>query len=257
MSTRAAVAAKIRLVRQRLETILFHHPTNNHHAVTNNDNNKNKIIPKTKKIVSYSYNELKMAYLKRIQDLHPDKYYHHTTTTTTQQPPQTSKSTNNMKQQSQTNPSLNKNKCLLENEIEFRELQEAWTNYDTIMKQSKKINCGNLLESNFTMFGVGCSFSDNPQERQYRTEIMDQAGRGWFSAGSIPQQTTTTTTDKQQQQKSFKQIRLTDDELFTIDSSSLSSSSSSTDKQQTLKTRPKSLIDHMIKSQKKPPKTTS
>jgi hypothetical protein len=39
---------------------------------------------------------------------------------------------------------------------------------------------------NFTMFGVGCSFADSPEESARRAEIMDQACRGWFPSGSIP-----------------------------------------------------------------------
>ena len=39
---------------------------------------------------------------------------------------------------------------------------------------------------NFTMFGVGCSFADSPEERDRRREITDQACRGWFPTGSIP-----------------------------------------------------------------------
>ena len=263
MSTRAAFATKSRLVRQRLENILFHHhDTNNNGVITKNN----------KKIVSLSYEELKMAYLKRIQDLHPDKYYHHqnTTITTQQQYCNTTKQTLQSQMNTNTNTttgcsnSKQDKRKMLKNEIEFRELQEAWTNYDAVMKQSRKINNNynneRNTDSNFTMFGVGCSFSDNPQERQLRNEIMDQAGRGWFTAGSIPQQTITTNTitpnKQQQQQQISKQISLTDDELFIVIDHKVDSSSSS-DKQQTLETRPKSLIDHMIKSQKKPPKTTS
>jgi hypothetical protein len=37
----------------------------------------------------------------------------------------------------------------------------------------------------FTGFGVGCSFSDNPLERDLRAEIMDQAGRGFLQNGMI------------------------------------------------------------------------
>jgi hypothetical protein len=38
----------------------------------------------------------------------------------------------------------------------------------------------------FTMFGVGCSFADSPEESARRAAIMDQACRGWFPFGSIP-----------------------------------------------------------------------
>ncbi|KAL3809429.1 hypothetical protein ACHAXA_003998 [Cyclostephanos tholiformis] len=39
--------------------------------------------------------------------------------------------------------------------------------------------------SNFTLFGVGCSFADSPEESMRRAEIMDQACRGWFPDGII------------------------------------------------------------------------
>ena len=40
-------------------------------------------------------------------------------------------------------------------------------------------------QSDFTKFGVGCSFSDSEEERALRSEITDQACRGWFSSGLL------------------------------------------------------------------------
>ena len=61
-------------------------------------------------------------------------------------------------------------------------LQDAWMDYETLAKVMKKVD-NKGADASFTLFGVGCSFSDNDQERERRNEIMDQAGRGWFSAG--------------------------------------------------------------------------
>ena len=35
-----------------------------------------------------------------------------------------------------------------------------------------------LGRGSFTRFGVGCSFSDSPQERAERASLMEQASRG-------------------------------------------------------------------------------
>jgi hypothetical protein len=64
----------------------------------------------------------------------------------------------------------------------FVELQEAWSVYERyakILKQSGD------ADASFTMFGVGCSFSDNERERTLRAEITDQACRGWFCSGVL------------------------------------------------------------------------
>ena len=48
-----------------------------------------------------------------------------------------------------------------------------------------KVVHGDGAAANFTQFGVGCSFSDSEEERALRTEITDQACRGWFSSGLV------------------------------------------------------------------------
>lgn len=70
----------------------------------------------------------------------------------------------------------------------FVDLKEAWDDYEKIAKLMKN-KSDRDTQNNFTMFGVGCSFSDNPDEQRRRSEIMDQAGRGWFSAGQIGEAT--------------------------------------------------------------------
>lgn len=62
---------------------------------------------------------------------------------------------------------------------EFTSLQEAWSNFQLVAKDMGQV------DANFTKFGVGCSFADSEAERLLRGEIMDQACRGWFSAGSL------------------------------------------------------------------------
>ena len=62
------------------------------------------------------------------------------------------------------------------------------------------------------MFGVGCSFADSAQERDYRNEIMDQACRGWFSSGAL--QSTSSINPKRNRAK--KVIPLCDDDLFVF-----------------------------------------
>lgn len=102
----------------------------------------------------YSYSDLKQAYLQRLQVLHPDKLKH-----------------------------VDNQEVANSRNEKFVELQSAWDNYDEVARMLQKV--GDAETSNFTMFGVGCSFADSPEERALREEITDQACRGWFSAGSI------------------------------------------------------------------------
>jgi hypothetical protein len=67
-------------------------------------------------------------------------------------------------------------------------------------------------EANFTMFGVGCSFSDSPEERALRSEITDKACRGWFSSGEIAHTSSDTTAATQGIAETT--VSLVDDDLF-------------------------------------------
>jgi hypothetical protein len=98
----------------------------------------------------YTYQELRTLYLRKVHELHPDK-------------------------------ALNgkKGKAL------FVELQDAWISYEQHSKLYRQSAGRNEVEGDFTMFGVGCSFSDNEEETRLRVEIMDQAGRGWFTSGLL------------------------------------------------------------------------
>eukprot|EP00980_Cylindrotheca_fusiformis_P008895 scaffold1900_cov123-Cylindrotheca_fusiformis.AAC.21 len=103
---------------------------------------------------AYSHSELKRAYFSRLQEIHPDK---------------------NKTLESSVGEEAKK---------QFHALQEAWDQYEDLAKAMERVQSKG--QTNFTKFGVGCSFSDNEQERALRAEIMDQAGRGWFSSGLLP-----------------------------------------------------------------------
>lgn len=107
----------------------------------------------------YSHSQLKSAYLERLQELHPDKR-------------------RNESPQNDNYPNEDSARQ------EFISLQEAWDRYEEFAKALAKANNGSR-EANFTLFGVGCSFSDSAEERDMRSEITDQACRGWFSAGEL------------------------------------------------------------------------
>lgn len=134
----------------------------------------------------YSYNDLKRAYLVRLHEIHPDK----------------SKCKKNM------DPKIAENSKKL-----FHELNEIWNKYEAL----KKFNKGNE-EANFTMFGVGCSFSDNEKERLLRNQIMDQACRGWFSSGSLAATCSTSPSNNKGTMKTskIKPVSLVDESMFEL-----------------------------------------
>jgi DnaJ-class molecular chaperone len=133
----------------------------------------------------YSYKELRKAYLGRLQEIHPDK---------------------------------NKSKELESHHIgrlqrSFNELQEAWDNYEILAKMMK-VSKGDEMDANFTLFGVGCSFSDSPAERGLREEIMDQACRGWFSSGALAESDDKKHEKEAKRLADLKKIPLADDDMF-------------------------------------------
>lgn len=153
MSTRGGAAAKALGAKKTLVRLLF--GGQNLLTAQGRQAVAGKLDPST-----YSYGELRSAYLDKIKDLHPD----------TNQ----SKSTNHQHLR-----------------MEFQSLQDAWSDYNSLATKMKRVDGGHE-ESDFTMFGVGCSFSDSEQEREWRIEIMDQASRGWFSAGALPSKSEST-----------------------------------------------------------------
>lgn len=179
MSTRAAVVANSRRVKQRLIQILF--------GAKNSMQGRES--HRLLDYASYSYTDLKKAYFERVQLLHPDKMkfrnedeMNENLKSPTKQKIETLLSEENEKiGWREINEAIQKPKPSRGHEA-FVELQEAWKNYNDV---AKKTNTRDGPEDNFTMFGVGCSFSDNPSEQLKRTEIMDQACRGWFSSGHL------------------------------------------------------------------------
>mmetsp|Transcript_20360 Transcript_20360/g.29443 ORF Transcript_20360/g.29443 Transcript_20360/m.29443 type:complete len:225 (+) Transcript_20360:3-677(+) len=139
---------------------------------------------------AYTHKELKQAYLKKLQEIHPDKFKYASPST--------------------------KEKRELTHDL-FVQLQNAWDEYEQITKMVSS-GASNSPEANFTMFGVGCSFSDTEEEQKMRAEITDQACRGWFSSGSLPQQEqphhgdTTNYIQESNEKKNF--VSLCDNDLF-------------------------------------------
>jgi len=156
MSTRAASATSSRKVKQELVRLLF--------AGKGGVGTTKTTCPGVLDYSRYSYAELKSAYLEKVHTLHPDRSHG--------------------KAQSASEREDAKTK--------FVELQQAWQKYEDIAKTMRRVRNGSggaagqqPEEPSFTMFGVGCSFSDNDAERDLRNEITDQACRGWFSSGAL------------------------------------------------------------------------
>lgn len=225
MSTRAASAAKSLRAREALVKVLF-----GGGGQQNSKNTSGCLRPQV--VVDHSaftHQQLRTEYLKRVQELHPDKH------------------------RSKDPASLNQNGgsiVLDEHDAKqkFVELKEAWNQYE-VMAKTMKVSKGQETAANFTMFGVGCSFSDNEEERSLRNEIMDQASRGWFSAGAL--------VDAVEKKKDVKSTAngsggpqheaLCDDNLFTQEEDKKESSNSVRPIQAAgNKTRP-SLVSHLIR----------
>ena len=121
----------------------------------------------------------------------------------------------------------------------FHELQQAWHQYEELAKAMTKVQS---KQSNFTKFGVGCSFSDSEEERALRSEITDQACRGWFSSGMLSERNES---EKESIIKSSP-TSLIDDNLFV---ESVSEPKPMTNE----KTKPSSPRRTLIPNYKKPP----
>lgn len=97
--------------------------------------------------------QLQRVYLQRLQEWHPDK----------QKTKKDSKA--------------------------FRDIVEAWRTYQDLLKGVGSSSITNRssaeVTTDFTRFGVGCSFSDSEQERKERNAIMEQAGKGWLPDGVL------------------------------------------------------------------------
>jgi hypothetical protein len=94
------------------------------------------------------------------------------------------------------------------------------------------------------MFGVGCSFADNDQERQYRNYIMDQAARGYFTTGEITGRDTITTGSCPM--LTYTATKATAIPLCTDDLFDVSTSSSSSSNPKATRATTSSLVSHLI-----------
>ena len=210
MSTRAASAANSLRAKQALVKVLFAHKYSGKG-------------PQARKMLDhsiYTYDELRAAYLERVQQLHPDKYHDKRTL----------------------NDSVTMDKE--DAKRQFVDLREAWNRYEDVAKLMKRVSGGDETAANFTLFGVGCSFSDNEEERNLRNEIMDQASRGWFSSGSLVERDsekengrTTSTVTKGP---------LCDDELFTCEERTTEDTDSK-NSLDSLESPRRSLVSHLIR----------
>jgi hypothetical protein len=134
----------------------------------------------------YSYDDLRKAYLERMQIIHPDKVVPSCATG------------------EESYQSFRQRKVAAK--LQFVELQDAWKNYEEVNRHLQKV--GNPETANFTLFGVGCSFADSPEERALRDEITEQACRGWFSSGVL------TMESQNDVSSSRKPLSLFDEDLF-------------------------------------------
>lgn len=231
-TTRGAVAANSRRVKQRLVHLLFGHKYVG----------KGWEAHKKLDFAAYSYADLRSAYLKRIHELHPDKYAHKKA------------SKISVKTQNEDNYAGVKFSSNMQNE--FVLLQEAWANYDEVAKTMKRVSKGDEIDANFTMFGVGCSFADSPEERELRSDIMDQAGRGWFTSGLLSEDTPENDAVRVSVGESnSSRISLCDDDFFVSNEERGNGSitrKAEYEKRSLNRSKRKSLVDHMIPRGKQP-----
>ena len=61
---------------------------------------------------------------------------------------------------------------------EFAELQRAWEEHKAESPARSWRGSGTGDVGSFTDFGVGCSFSDTPEEQAERAALVEQAARG-------------------------------------------------------------------------------
>lgn len=190
MSGRATSAFLSRRAKENLVRILF--PTEKESV------RRKAHLPKSvsRTAPPYSYRDLRSAYLRRLQDLHPDK---HATTTD-------KNNTGNDTKVKGTGDEYRNDRKRRQHD-QFVTLQSAWDEYEKVVKLMHGAQKNSLrwldeynadnggshrrrevdADPNFTMFGVGCSFADSPEERDRRNKIMDQASHGFFYSGLIPQ----------------------------------------------------------------------
>ena len=295
--TRAARAALSRRVKNELVELLFettpsipkrphpHHPSTTGRTSSLSHAKQTAAATTTTATTSssYSYKELRKAYLQKLQQIHPDKVggassKQGTTTvaaadaaasassastqvgTTTAAAANAAAAADAAASSSSHAPHVDLNLNVNDAKLKFQQLQSVWEQYEELVKDMQRVGrkrgnkrntstknlnryheaddgggdeyyeydddvIGNSVGemADFTQFGVGCSFSDSEQERQLRWEITDQACRGWFSSGLIPEQTISEATmmdeDDSADARNIRQqspISLIDDDMFSI-----------------------------------------
>ena len=200
-STRAASAASSRRAKQRLVQFLFGPKYSG----------KGREAHKKLDHASYSFDELRAAFLERVHEIHPDKRRGDITETDTS------------------------------GHHEFVELQSAWAEYEKLAKMMTKVGSGSS-DANFTLFGVGCSFSDNESERDKRSQIMDEAARGWFTSGIITETATSSSESGGSSGGPMRETSIVDDDLF-VSISDDQKSKEQKDDMLPKKTKRKALVD--------------
>ena len=274
MTTRAAAAATSQRAKHKLVNLLY----------KSRLSGKGTDAHRGLDAASYTYTDLRNEYLKRVQLIHPDKVKKDggvgiargieglgensitsladTTAESATQTPPIKKSwyddTENWEQvisSSSTATIHRSNTTKIDYQDQFIELQEAWETYDKFaksMKRNKNDNEMRDVQEDFTLFGVGCSFSDSMYERDKRSEIMDQASKGWFPAGALSASGNSDDDDDDDDDRIIKEskegvpitkkVSLIDDDLF-VEQSDHNSSSTSNE----LKSTRKSLVDQLKK----------
>lgn len=172
-STRAASAASSRRAKQRLVQFLF----------GKKYSGKGREAHKKLDHASYSFDDLRAAFLERVHEIHPDKRRGNITETDTS------------------------------GHHEFVELQSAWAEYEKLAKMMTKVGSGSS-DANFTLFGVGCSFSDSEEERDKRSQIADEAARGYFISGIITETAPSSSESGGSSDGPMRETSIVDDDLF-------------------------------------------
>jgi hypothetical protein len=285
MTTRAASVANSQRAKQHVVNLLF----------KSDYSRKGRDAHRKLDFASYSYADLRDAYLKRIQAIHPDKVAHNidvgadlgvddnidvsidvsadadvervecasTSTSTSTQHTMNDISSNywtedknngNWKEVKTKIDLMTSKKSKSKNSHEsFIELQDAWDKYEKLvraMQRGRKDSEIRGVQEDFTLFGVGCSFSDSVEESQQRAQIMDQAGKGWFAAGTLSEalhdhghNEEKTDEELEDEESKSTKVSLLDDELFSDIPVSLEANGIT-------KSR-KSLIDHLLPQRKR------
>mmetsp|Transcript_19961 Transcript_19961/g.31156 ORF Transcript_19961/g.31156 Transcript_19961/m.31156 type:complete len:216 (+) Transcript_19961:71-718(+) len=145
----------------------------------------------------YSHLQLRKAYLQKVHIMHPDK------------------------QCSSSSSSTRGDQAAHE---KFVQLQNAWEAYNVSARMFRQTthtkskqgdnDDDDENDNDFTLFGVGCSFSDSPEERKLRDEIMDQACRGWFPSGTLSRSDGEKTISKEVKSPQQSDTKLSDDDMF-------------------------------------------